>query len=138
MNGPTNNDWMRGTREPLEYRLDVGFQCPVHTPGWLDSERRKGLAIIPCFPQVSGFVLSSDIEGSDAELCGRYRGVAKEVSPFSRDTRVRQFQCLSVDLFIRLEGEHPLRVQMFGGAVLSCSDLLSKFADLRALARPLR
>ena len=132
MNGPVNDDWMDTTREAPEFRLDVGFYCPDYARVQFsrnDGDREEsGIATSP-FSLVNGFVLSSEAQGREDELSAYYRRLLERGSPFSSDVRVRQFQCLDVDLFVTFKDEHPLRIEQFGAAALGCKELLSQLAN---------
>lgn len=121
---------MATTRPAPPFTLDACLDAPSHVPGWmLEPGTSHSPTIDPVrLPNRFGFVATADALGQAPLLAAHYRHIldaAPHRAAWPPD--VARFTCFDVDLVIALEGEHPLRIEMFGGAAMA-AELLGRLA----------
>ena len=81
-------------------------------------------------PNRFGFVTTADALRQVPLLAAHYRHIL-DAAPRQATRRrdVARFSCFNIDLVIAIEGEHPLRIEMFGGAAMAAAELLGRLAD---------
>jgi hypothetical protein len=123
-------DWMPSSRPSPPFRLDVCFAAPCYVPGWMLQNASCKTAPVAPTPLANdvGYVLSEAAIGHEAALAEHYRRILV-AAPDWRRWRDAHRGCFEVDLVIRIEGEHDLQLEMFGGAALAAAELLILLAD---------
>ena len=125
-------DWMATARPAPPFTLDACLDAPSHVPGWmLEPGTSRSPTIDPVrLPNRFGFVTTADAAGQAPLLATHYRHIlqaAPRRAAWRQD--IARFACFAVDLVIAMDGEHPLRIEMFGGAAMAATALLGRLAD---------
>ncbi len=124
--------WMADARPAPAFTLDACLDAPAYVPGWMldqNTSNRPTIDPVP-LPNHAGFVTTTDATGHEPTLAAHYRRIL-DVAPPRTEWRpdVARFSCFDVDLVIGIAEEHPLRIEMFGGATLAATELLGQLAD---------
>ncbi len=123
---------MATARPAPAFTLDACLDAPAHVPGWmLEQGASNGPTIDPVpLPNHVGFVTTADASGYEPTLAAHYRRIPDAAPPPTRwRPDVARFSCFDVDLVIGIAQEHPLRIEMFGAAILAATELLGQLAD---------
>lgn len=130
MNDLDNQVWSGRARRCADFMLDAGMEAPDYVPGCLlpDGTVKSPLVSPSGLPKASGLVLTADAAGREAALAAHYALLLLAARESGWNGRIRAFQCLEVNLVVLLPGEHPLVIDMFGGAALAADEMLGVLA----------
>ncbi len=132
INDGAQTDWMATARPAPAFMLDARFDAPAHVPGWmLEHGTTNGPRIDPVpLPNHFGAVTTADAIGHEDALAAHYQRILQAAPPPTRwRPDIAQYRGFAVDLAIGFADEHPLQIDMLGGAVLSATELLQQLAD---------
>ena len=125
-------EWKSTARPAPPFALDACFDAPAYVPGWMLAEGvsdSRRIDPVP-LPNHVGAVTTADAFGREEVLAAHYRRILDAAPPPTQWRQdIARFACFDVDLVIGLAGEHPLRIEMFGGAASAAADLLGQLAD---------
>jgi hypothetical protein len=126
-------DWMGSSRPAPPFSLDACFDAPAYVPGWMMPEGTRTSQPVAPVQLASDFgqVRADAAIGQEAILAEHYRRILL-AAPSWRDCRAAHCGFFEVDLVIGIEGEHPLRLEMFHGAACGTGELLALLADADA------
>ncbi len=132
INDGERTDWIATARPAPPFTLDACLDAPSHVPGWmLEPGTSHSPTIDPVrLPNRFGFVTTADASGQAPLLAAHYRRIlhaAPRRAAWRQD--IARFACFEVDLVIAVENEHPLRIEMFGGAAMAAAELLGRLGD---------
>ena len=111
--------------------LDAGLAITAYIPGCLlpPGTRHSPPIDTPALTLHAGHVLTRDAMGHHAALIDYHRRMLRIAAASGWSGAIGPYSCVEANLLLVPEGEHPVLIDMFGGAQREAGETLEQLAD---------